>query len=310
MRPIPRHWATARETVTFPGGQEWAMTAHGASDLSPEDAQRDAREHLRRMVAAGGPDRGKDSDVEYYPLRRLPEELLDELHGPDGTLVAAITRNRYGSAVLNTEAVLISDVDLVEPSSQDRVKPGGGGVLSRLFGGGRGEELTEQQQDPDAFGLRSAGRRGDHHERTLALIEDFRARHPELGVRSYRTRNGFRLLVTGTGAGPSSERARDLMGQVRSDELYMILCRVHDTYRARLTPKPWRIEVDRFEDLGTRTAADEAHRAWVERYRQASERVAVCRLLEVSGPAPSTEEQQIIDLHDRATRPESGLRLA
>lgn len=309
MQPLPRHWATVRETVSFPGTQEYALTIHGASDLSLEDAQRDARERLERLIAVGGPGQQHGSGLEYYPLRRLPEELLEELHGPEGTLIAAITRNRYGSAVLNTDAVLISDIDLVEPSSQDRVKLGGG-LLSRLFGGGRAEQLTEQQQDPDAFGLRSPGRRGEHHERTLALIEDLRTRHPELGVRTYRTRNGFRLLITGSGAAPSSKRAKELMGQVSSDELYMILCRVHDTFRARLTPKPWRVKVDRFEELGTRTAGDDLHRAWVERYRAASAEVAVCRLLSSTGPAPDPVEQQIIDLHDRAVRPESGLRLA
>lgn len=36
MQPIPRHWATVRETVSFPGTQEYALTIHGASDLSLE----------------------------------------------------------------------------------------------------------------------------------------------------------------------------------------------------------------------------------------------------------------------------------
>ncbi|WP_263310939.1 hypothetical protein [Brachybacterium atlanticum] len=97
---------------------------------------------------------------------------------------------------------------------------------------------------------------------------------------------------------------------MRSDPLYMLLSRVHDTYRALLTPKPWRVEIDRFESLGTRTATAPEHQDWVRRYRDASAQVAVCRLLEVTGPAPSAEEQRIIDLHDRATRPESGLPLA
>ena len=73
-------------------------------------------------------------------------------------------------------------------------------------------------------------------------------------MRAYRTRHGFRLLVSGADAHPASERARTLMAEMRSDPLYMLLCRVHDTYRARLTPKPWRVEIDRFESLGTRTA--------------------------------------------------------
>ena len=36
----------------------------------------------------------------------------------------------------------------------------------------------------------------------------------------------------------------------------------------------------------------------------------MCRLLTATGPAPTEVEQQIIDLHDRATRHDSGLALA
>ncbi|MGP9683208.1 hypothetical protein [Brachybacterium sp. AOP3-A1-3] len=309
MKPIPRHWASVRETRTLADGRELDLTVHGSSDESPQDAERHARDRLETLVASGGPGRWNDPDREYYPDRRLPEELLDELHGPDGELIAAITRNRYGAAVLNTDAVLITDIDLIEPSSLDRAQDPKGSFLSRLFGNAP-EPLPAEQIDPDAFGLQGLHRRGDHHARTLALIETFRAQHPQLGVRTYRTRNGFRLLVTGSGLAPRSDGAREFMKQVGSDEIYMILCRVHDTYRARLTPKPWRIDVDRFESLGTRLTDDQEHQAWVERYRAASQDVAVCRLLDVSGPAPSTVEQQIIDMHDRAVRPESGLRLA
>lgn len=309
MEPIPRHWATLHEEVTLPDSRVLDLSIHGSSDESPEDAERDARQRLERLVAAGGPRPVGRGDHEYYPDRRLPEELLQEVYSPDGVLIAAITRNRYGAAVLNTDAVLISDVDLVEETRGDRPPSARGGLLSRLFGSGS-EVTPDQERDPDAFGLQGPGPRGEHHAGIVTLIEDFTRRHPGLGVRAYRTRNGFRLLITGSDAAPGSDRARELMGEVRSDELYMMLCRVHDTYRARLTPKPWRVNVDPFRDLGSRTAADDIHRQWVERYRGASADVAVCRLLSATGPAPSALEQQIIDLHDRAVRPESGLRLA
>jgi hypothetical protein len=348
MQPLPRYWATVRESRTFPGSGTFALTLHGSSDVSVEDAERDARRRLEELVAAGGPDReGARSDgdsVEYYPSRRLPEELLEEVHAEDGTLIAAVTRNRYGAAVLNTDVLLISDVDLPAESSGRKKSAGAGagkrpGLLSRLFGGGRneGDAGTGAAVDgggeaapgsgaaatsgavtagaasadlPDQLGGQGTGERGRAHAQILESIRDFGRRHPDLGVRAYRTRNGFRLLVSGTGAHPASDRARALMEEVRSDQLYMLLCRVHDTYRARLTPKPWRVGADRFESLGTRTAADAVHRDWVERYRDASAQVAVCRLLEVTGPAPSALEQQIIELHDRATRPEAGLPLA
>ena len=321
MQPIPRHWAAVRETHIFPGQGPFALTIYGSSDLSLEDARRDARERMDALVAAGGPEQVHDSGLEYYPSRRLPEELLEEVHSEDGTLIAAITRNRYGAAVLNTDALLICDVDLPQ-EDVGRSRSSGGragkrpGLLSRLFGGaiGRADGATDGIRDaaglPDELGGPGSGERGRVHAELLTSIRDFGARHPELGVRAYRTRHGFRLLVSGADAHPASERARTLMAEVRSDPLYMLLCRVHDTYRARLTPKPWRVEVDRFESLGTRTASAPEHQDWVRRYRDASAQVAVCRLLEVTGPAPSAEERRIIDLHDRATRPESGLPLA
>ena len=356
MQPIPRHWAAVRETHIFPGQGPFALTIYGSSDLSLEDARRDARERMDALVAAGGPEQVHDSGLEYYPSRRLPEELLKEVHSEDGTLIAAITRNRYGAAVLNTDALLICDVDLPEEDAgRARSKAGRAGkrpgLLSRLFGGGAKHDAASEvslngaaaggagssfsravsstggaggaigsageadgSRDvaglPDELGGPGSGERGRVHAELLTSIRDFGARHPELGVRAYRTRHGFRLLVSGADAHPASERARTLMAEVRSDPLYMLLCRVHDTYRARLTPKPWRVEVDRFESLGTRTASAPEHQDWVRRYRDASAQVAVCRLLEVTGPAPSAEERRIIDLHDRATRPESGLPLA
>jgi hypothetical protein len=309
MQPIPRHWAAVREVITFPGTGEHALTIHGSSDVSVEDARRDARERLDRLVASGGPDR-RHPGHEYYPDRRLPEELLEEVHAPSGALIAAITRNRYGAAVLNTDAVLISDVDLPEPTGRDRPRKGRGGFVGRLFGGGAPDATSPEQADPDALGLPGPGPRGEQHEQIVRLISEFSVRHPELGVRTYRTRNGFRLLITGSGAAPGGARAQQLMGELRSDRLYMLLCRVHDTYRARLTPKPWRVDVGPFAALGTRTSADAVHRRWVAQYSAASREVAVCRLLGAAGPAADPVEQQIIDLHDRAARPESHLPLA
>lgn len=304
MREIPRYWASVDEVVTFPGRGRFHLVLRGSSDLSVEDARRDARERLDRLVAAGGPQRGRRAD-EYYPDRRLPEELLQEIPGPGGELIAVITRNRYGAAVLNTDAVLISDVDLpAGPAPADRP----GGLVARLFGRSRGQRPAAE--DPDEYGLPGSGPRGEDHQRILARIGDFCVHHPELGVRTYRTRNGFRLLLTGTGARPGSDRARELMDGLRSDRLYMTLCRVHDSYRARLTPKPWRIGVRRPPGGGPWSADAERYRRWVEAYEAASQEVAVCRLIGTAGPAPDGTEQQLIDLHDRAVKADSGLRLA
>ena len=312
MRAFPRYWATHRQVVTLEDG-EFDLVMRGSSDISQEDAERDARRRFDQIVAAGGPMRWPRD--EYYPDRRLPEELLDEVHSATGELIAVITRNRYGSAVLNTDAVLITDIDIRDaPTTRTaraapakETKPSGG-FFSRLLGRGKRQDSSRggtDTQSPDELGLPGQGPRGEEHHRIVALIDGFRAAHPELGTRTYRTRNGFRVIVTGTGAGPQSDRAKELMAEMRSDGLYMMLCRVHDTYRARLTPKPWRVGIQR-----TQTSWPGADEAWVRKYDEASRSVAVCRFLDASGPAPSADEQQIIDLHDRAVRAESGLRLA
>lgn len=176
MEPIPRHWAAVHETHTFPGTGTFALTVNGASDISLEDARRDARRRLDALVAAGGPEQRDGADHEYYPSRRLPEELLEEVHSEDGTLIAAVTRNRYGAAVLNTDVLLISDVDL-PPESSRRAKakaarsvgtgPAGAGkrrgLLSRLFGGGQAEGDAETGVAAGGRGgaAQSAGAAGD-----------------------------------------------------------------------------------------------------------------------------------------------------
>lgn len=302
MKPIPRYWALHREVASLPGGST-PLSASGSSDLSQEDAERDARERFAALVAAGGPRNRRDGG-EYYPDRRRPEQLLEEIFSPDGELIAATTRNRYGATVLNTDALLIADIDLGEEAASAT----GGGLLSRLFG--RARPAPASTEDPDRRGEPGEGARGEEHRRILARIGRFCAEHPEVGVRTYRTRNGFRLLLTGTGAKPDSAEARELLEGLGSDELYTLLCRVHDTYRARLTPKPWRLGLSAPALVGPSAVGTKQWHRWVSDYEAACGQVAVCRFLGSAGPAPGPVEQQIIDLHDHAVRHESGLRLA
>ena len=119
-------------------------------------------------------------------------------------------------------------------------------------------------------------------------VWEFARRHPELGVRVYRTAAGLRVLVTGAAAPPSSDRARELLTELASDPLYVELCATHDSYRARLTPKPFRVgEVALpvrwpFVD----DAARERYEEWVSEYDGRSSGHAVCRLISASGPEP------------------------
>ena len=143
-------------------------------------------------------------------------------------------------------------------------------------------------------------------------VWEFARRHPELGVRVYRTAAGLRVIVTGVAASPGSDRARALLTELGSDPLYVELCATHDSYRARLTPKPFRVGARAlpvpwpFADDSARGRYEE----WVSQYDGRSSGHAVCRLVSVSGPEPGPDESRLVGLHDTRCRVGERLPLA
>ena len=141
---------------------------------------------------------------------------------------------------------------------------------------------------------------------------EFARQHPELGVRVYRTAAGLRVIVTGVAASPGSDRARALLTELGSDPLYVELCSTHDSYRARLTPKPFRVGARAlpvswpFADDGARGRYEE----WVSQYDGRSSGHAVCRLVSVSGPEAGPDESRLVGLHDTRCRVGERLPLA
>jgi hypothetical protein len=103
------------------------------------------------------------------------------------------------------------------------------------------------------------------------------------------------------------------MTALGSDPLYLRLCRSQRSFRARLTPKPWRCGTRAaparfpFETL----AAEAAFRKWQEHYDGRRQRFATCALIGALGSAEvHPEVREIAAIHDEETRATSGLPLA
>lgn len=301
MQPLPRFWARRTEHVDIPGhptGRDVDLVVWGSSDLSQADAERDAGARLAALVARGGPSHAPAGW--YYPARRRPEELLSEVR--DGEeLLAVVTRNRYGAEVLNTDAVLITDIDL--PDWRPGRRRAGSGARSGLLGRLLGRERSTGEPAP-------ATRSDDPEAVALRRIDQTARAHPGIGWSIYRTRAGLRVIITGTDAAPDSAEARELMESLASDPLYVTLCRVHETYRARLTPKPWRVGLPATSRGPAWSVMDPPPARWLARYREAARGTAVCRLIGRTGAPPSAREQRVIDVHDRASRIAEDLPLA
>jgi hypothetical protein len=251
-----------------------------ALDVAHEQL-RSALAAIRSGVRVGG----------YYPRAPLREPILDE-RITDGEQVLVVTRNRYGAEVLNTDRFVIADVDIPELQQPTR------GVLRRMFRRGpAGDPLAE----PPAVVER------------LATIADWARANPGLGVVVYRTASGLRVFVTGVDVPASSVAADRILAEVGADPIYRELCRAHGTFRARLTPKPWRLPATR-APLGrwpfASGRAERRFQRWLADYEAAAIPFAVCRRLATYGPGPSTLEAQIIQLHDDRTKVAARIPLA
>jgi hypothetical protein len=138
-------------------------------------------------------------------------------------------------------------------------------------------------------------------------VVDALGRHAELRFRTYRTRGGWRLLCTNEVFDPASTETEGLLADLGADGKYILLCRVQNSFRARLTPKPWRAKY-RPREL---RPGESISRADVQRYVDRTWRYATARQVAGSGPEETTPEvAPIVDFHDRWTQAISGKPLA
>src|SRR5262245_35595973 len=96
-----KYWAQGSATVA--DVHPWNIRAFGGSDVSMEEALRHGNERAARAAAALV--NGQSPGSYDYDERPLREEIIEEIR--DGQeLVAIITRNSYGSLVLNTSRAM------------------------------------------------------------------------------------------------------------------------------------------------------------------------------------------------------------
>ncbi len=266
---IPRHWI--REMQDTPSGQSRPVL--GWSDVSEEDARAHARTRWRRILSriSGGQEREDDYSV------AVREPIVSELEGP---LRAVITRNRYGARVLNCERLCFIDID----------KP----RVGSLFGG------------ISSLWRRLRGLPYDSEGRLLERVRTV-AESAGLRLRVYRTHSGWRIVVLNRTYDPASDECDQLFRSFPgADRLYRELCRKQDCFRARLSPKPWRIKATGFPDRTyprgfpwADTAAKAAARDWVARYEETCAGRKVCdRVGEFGSRAPLREILAVMEVHD------------
>jgi len=285
---IPTHWQRASGTTRGADGRELACGAWGWGD-DDATARARAEERMRRALdrlRAGAQARHGERDYGYGD-RPLREELVEVLtRDASGAPSAAITRNRMGALVLNTTRLLFLDIDVRAPQ----------------------ESLAERLRS----WLRKAPRRDPLTAERDRLVRALRQAAPRASFRVYRTARGFRALALDRAFDPASDETAALMRTTGTDPAFAQLCRAQQSFRARLTPKHWRIRVAAPPGQFPRKPREQAEfEAWREKYEIHGARFAVCRAIETVGAgATSPELAPLILLHDRMTRATEVLPLA
>jgi hypothetical protein len=194
---------------------------------------------------------------------------------------AIITRNTYGALILNAAQALFIDVDMPEARGIARI-----GAI---------------------FGRRSK------EDEILKRIRAGLGAAPARKFRIYRTAGGFRVLALDREFDPTASDTEALMKAVGGDPQYIQLCKVQKSFRARLTPKPWRCGCSTPPSAFPRedTEALSTFAAWLQGYEAACAGKATCRFIEEIGTGEVVSAvRSILECHDRLTRALEPLPLA
>ena len=265
------------------GDPTLARAGWNRSSTDAAEALSVARARLTFAAAQCQGRRALSSNGKYYGITKAHQEEIVLNISSTQTSDAVVTRNHYGSLVLNAAHALFIDVDADEP-----------GVVQPLAG---------------AF-LRGGPKYWQSMFDDLRVVLQSEANE---GFRIYRTAAGFRLLATTHEFEPGSPPSNRLMQAVGADAAFVKLCRIQKNFRARLTPKPWRCGTRLPPNSYPRESAEQQRRftQWRSQYEHACRPRATCQYLGHVGPSDIHRRiAPIIELHDRETKAFQSLQLA
>lgn len=328
---IPAYWAEAKLNKKT---RERSVTVRrfGWSNTSQADAEAMAEarcaEAFERVL--GGQDLPRrEPKVPYNGAEGLPirEEIL-ATHGD-----AVITRNAYGAHCLNVPDALFADVDFDDfrPKFLQYLlvfaalsalalwvwlkvphKPCEPRWILPLLAACALSFVPVTQALYGAWLKLCGGAERLSHRRVDAFVK----RHPDWRLRLYRTPAGLRLLALHRRFSPLDPEVTALFEALQVDQVYALMCRRQQCFRARLTGKPWRMGIPHHMKprpgvwpVALERMADRL--AWTREYDALVGRFSACRYVREAGAgAPSPDLDALQELHDELSGALTSLPLA
>ena len=315
---VPEYWAEAR-LKHRKAGRQITMRRFGWSDESQADAQANAdarvNEALERTLSGEDLPRSEPK-VPYNGGVGVP--IREEIVNRYGDTV--VTRNSYGALCLNTPSALFADVDFAFSTpmrfwfiafallSMCAVAVG---LMTGLVLLGLALVFVAALMAAPLIRLvhkliESA--KGGPEQAALKRVARFADAHRSWSLRVYRTPAGLRVLATHRLFEHDDPEVKTFFDALGTDPIYALMCANQQCFRARVSPKPWRIGVHgnikprrgvwpvRPEHLKVRSE-------WISAYEAKAEGYAACRFLESVGKGSVHRElRSIVDLHDSLCR--------
>lgn len=323
---VPQYWAEGR-AQGMQGKRQVTIRRFGWSDTSTAEAQKMAdarsREALQQFLSGVRLLRSEPK-IPYNGADGVPiREEVVERHGE-----SVVTRNSYGARCLNTPNVLFADIDFQSPRTGGII---GGMVLlmaiPALIVGWHFQStpvwiilalgILIASRISANKAMRTARAKADSAE-TVARdrIRATVAARPGWAARVYRTPAGLRVLVTHRLFEPSDPAVTEFFDALRVDPLFARMCLKQQCFRARVSPKPWRIGIQDHmrprpgiwpvspERMGLR-------QSWVDRYEAVAAAFAACAFIEsVGSESIHSNVAPVQKLHDDLCKATAGLPIA
>lgn len=326
---IPHYWAEAR-LQHRDRKRQVTVRRFGWSDTSEAEAQAHAdarvREAYERVLAGEALPR-RERRVAYNGADGVPirEEIVDR-HGD-----SVITRNGYGALCLNTPGVLFADIDFKRASGLRPILLAMAClfvIVSTMLAVGFGIPsllaviialvVAASSAAPLMNLLRRISTRIRGGDQNIARdrIAVFLASHPDWRVRIYRTPAGLRLLALHRLFDPREPAVQACFDALGVDPMYARMCHNQYCFRARVSPKPWRMGLPRMRPPYSAAWQPEhahlpARLAWVDVYQRKAKDYASCRYIETLGNGPvDADADAVRELHDLLCQAERDLAIA
>lgn len=326
---IPQYWAEAR-LQHRDRKRRVTVRRFGWSDSSEAEAQAHAdarvREALGRLLAGEALPR-RERRVAYNGADGVPirEQIVDR-HGD-----SVITRNGYGALCLNTPGVLFADIDFAEHGRPRQILASMAIVFAMVAGALiAGLEISVPASLvvaffaslllgvplPAALRRTCAALRGGHERVAIRRVRRFLHAHPDWRMRVYRTPAGLRLLVLHRLFDPREPAVAACFEALGVDPIYARMCHNQHCFRARVSPKPWRMGLPRIRPPYSAAWRPEhadlpARSEWIDDYQRKAQDYASCRYIATLGDGPVDGDADAVrELHDLLCQAERDLAIA